>query len=99
MANDGRSSDNVLARSVTSGWRRIGNSWAQDPQRLPKHKEDDDIHQTALKNYLYDYYNIFHSFDEHSETSVQNNKHKLMTNIIYKMNQYRQKNWYWKAIQ
>lgn len=99
MANDGNSSDNVLAKSITSGfWRYNGRSWKQDPQPLPRYKEEDDIHQTVLKNYLVDFYNLFHEFYHPTYTSQMNSRIRLMKNIIRKMNQYRQKHWYWKAI-
>lgn len=99
MADAGNSQDYKLFKAVTSGlWRNNGKKWEAIIKPLPNPLLTDDIHQTKLKNYLYDYYNLYHSFNEYSANSVKNNKRHLMNNIIYKVNSYRLKYWYFELI-
>ena len=101
MANAGYSSDHKLCHAVTTGiWKHNKGKWETTILKLPLHKDSDDIHQTALKNLLYDYYNAFNNPPKipnyYLEDSTKGSRN--LNKIIYQMNQYRQKHWYWKAI-
>lgn len=97
MANAGYSSDYKLCKAITRGvWKY---KQYQPLLPIPKHKDEDDIHQTALKNMLIDYYNAFHNPDKIPWYVCDKTKRNRSTDkVIYQMNQYRQKHWYWKAI-
>jgi len=100
MANAGYSSDYKLCRAITDGiWnKKYGNQAKYEIIPLPQHKDEDDIHQTALKNLVYKYCDICFSNLEDTSTKWLNIKLKRENKVIYQMNQYRQKHWYWKAI-
>lgn len=100
MANAGYSSDHKLCEAITRGlWTYKGRV---SPISIPKHNDSDDEHQIVLKNYLIDYYNAFFAepqtgiFDYWKIDKTKRNR--SLNKIIYQMNQYRQKHWYWKAI-
>jgi len=97
MANAGYSSDYKLCKAVTCGlWQGYKRPWLI--RQLPEHKDEDDVHQTALKNILYEYYNVYYKDLENKTSNVWNTKLRRLDKIIYRLNQYRQKHWYWKAI-
>ena len=92
MADDGKSYDNRLARATTIGWECFNGKFNKSPISLPKLSQNADKHQIILYNFIVEYYNLRNS------ESKWNDKYHKLTNIIRKMNQYRQKHWYWKAI-
>lgn len=105
MANAGFSRDHLLLEKVTRGLYKGWKRGFTEVISLPKIKESDNIHQRILKQYVIDYYYIYNSATETSYYSwIKDSKRYLirdwnrLSKIPYKMNQYRQKHWYWEPI-
>jgi len=97
--------DYMLAKAITSGCWIKDNTRNGIMKRLPieaiiTRKINDCQHQTFLKKCLADYYDIYHGLRQIPPRQMPrwNGKITVLRNIIRKMNQYRQKHWYWEAI-
>lgn len=101
MANSGKSADYRLARRCTSGWIVVNGKWKQKPIKLPDYLAC-DTHQAKLKDWLYEYYFVYHNFylPMHTAQNYQesNKWSDILDKIIRKMNQYRLKHWYWISL-
>lgn len=100
MADNGNSQDNRLLRSLFIGWTKSPTGkWVKDRKKPPKLEGEKDWHQLRLKHYLIRASILGDEYECAIHNQDLNHIYHKFSNLRKRMNQYRQKHWYWKEIQ